>query len=144
MSQLVASAPSVEVAAGTAESFIRICQSQFRSLEYLLRLKPVRRIIRVDTGIELMIIYVTGIYTKFIVTTIAKRCSYDTTVILLRLSVKRKHHLGMVCMRVARAVLILYHLHSPLKRLLHETAFSCPCSMKMAHPYISDTDRKIS
>ena len=142
--QLVVAAPPVEIAAGSAQTFVRICQGEFRGLEDLLGSEGVFRVVRVDSGIELMPVGVAGVDAEFIVSAVAEGCSDHTAGVLLRLAVKREHDLGVVCVGISYSVLVLDREHSALKRLLGETAFVGPCAVEMADPDITYTDRKVA
>ena len=142
--QLVVAAPPVEVAAGTAQTFVRICQGKFRSLEDLLGSECIFRIVGVDSGIELMPVGVAGVNAEFVVSAVAEGCSDHAAGVLLRLAVKREHDLGVVCVGISYSVLVLDSEHSALERLLGETAFVGPCAVEMADPDITYADRKVA
>ena len=91
-----------------------------------------------------MIVCVLGVNAELVVSAVAKSCTDDTSDVFLRLSIQRKHHLRMIRVRVSGSILILDHPHSSLERLLNESSLTCPGSMKVAHPDISDTNREIA
>ena len=70
-----------------------------------------------------MIVCISRIDPDLIVSAIAESGTYDTAMIFLRLSIKGNHHLGMVGMRITGTVLVLYHSHTPGKRLLDKHTF---------------------
>jgi hypothetical protein len=78
-----------------------------------------------------MPVFIYGIHTEFVIATIAKGSSDDPTFIFTRLAIEREHHLGMGCMRVTIAVLILDDLHSTGQRLLYQKSLIVPASRKM-------------
>ena len=91
-----------------------------------------------------MVVSIAGVYAKFIVSAVAEGCADDAACILLRLAVEGEHHFSMVRMRIPGSVFILDNSHSAVQRFLHQKSFCSPCSMKMAHPYVSDADREIA
>ena len=133
----------MEVAAGTAQSFVAIGQGQLGGDERLAFLQVIGRIILVDAGEEVVVLVVVRVDAQLVIAAVAERGTDDTSLVLTRLPVQRKHHFGMVGVRIARTVLVLDDLHARHKRFLHQATFVGPRAVQMAQPHFTATDRQI-
>ena len=96
--KLIFACPSVEIAAGSAMTFVRICHGKDRSLENFLWFKDICGIVRAYSGQEFMVVSSTCMDADLIVTAVTKSGSDHLTCVFLRLAIKGEHYFGMVCM----------------------------------------------
>ena len=110
--QLVFAPPAVEVAAGAAQPLVTVGQGQLRGDERLTLLQEVGGVVLVDAREEVVVFIVVRVDAQLVIAAVAERGTDDTSLVLTRLSVQRKHHFGMVGVRIARTVLVLDDLHA--------------------------------
>ena len=89
-----------------------------------------------------MILRVVGHGLELIVAAVFQCRTDDGTRILLSLAVEREHHLGMVGMRIAYAIIVADNELAWLQLLVAQLSLGSPCTREVAHPYIATADRK--
>ena len=89
-----------------------------------------------------MILGIIGYGLQLVVAAIDDGCSDDIARILLSLAIQREHHLAMVGMGVASAIVVADDELARLQFLVRELSLVSPSAREMAHPYIATADRK--
>ena len=90
-----------------------------------------------------MILRVIGDDAQTVVATVAEGGPNDIAAVLPRFAVERKHHLGMVSVRVAGAVVVAHHKLARFECLFRHTGLVGPRAREMAHPDIAPSDGQI-
>ena len=137
MAELVLAAPAVERAAHTALALIAVGERQHWGDKACAPSQMVGRAFLVDASQQIVVVGVVGLHLQSVVAGIAEGCSDGASVVLGGLAVEREHHLGMLCLRVAHTVLVLYGHKSTLQRMLYEPCLVAPCSVEACHPHIA-------
>ena len=106
MSEDILASPFMEVAACATQSFLRIGESQGWCLESCAFPEVILRVFLIDACKEIVILGIIGYSSEFIVATIFDGSTDDITHIFLSFATEREHHLTMVGMRVANAIVI--------------------------------------
>ena len=144
MSKNILTSPLMEITASTAQTFIRISKCKSWSFESFALFKVILRVLFIDTSKEVVILGIIGYGFEFIISSILKRCTDYRTRIFLSPTIQREHNLSMVGMRISSTIIIADNELTRLQFFMTQLCFSCPCTRKMTHPYISTTDRKHS
>ena len=138
----VFASPLVEVARDARQSALRVAQRHLRCYERLAFLQVIFRIVRVDASEKVVVFRIVGINLQLKIAAIAEGSTNHVSLVLLSLAVQRQHHLSLVSMRVARAVLVLNHLLARQYGLLDKTSLVSPRAIEMRHPHVAATDRQ--
>ena len=139
--------PPMEITAGTANTFLRISQRQYRSSEYFFRFQFILGSFFIHSGKNT--VYrsaerIIHIHSDLSTSAPAKCCTNYTATIFLRLAIKRKHHFRMITQPVADTIHILNHFHSGNQRLTFKLCLSSPMSVQRRYPYIRATNQKMT
>ena len=98
------------------------------------------RVLLIDTSHEVMIVSVIGLDLQFVISCITEGGTNNITLVLAALAVEREHHLGMLGLRVAYAVLVLYRDETTGKGLFDHPALITPGSVQTGEPHIATAD----
>ena len=105
---------------------MRVAQGEGRGGEGLAALQVVLRVVLVDACEEVVVVGIVGDHLQAVVARIADGSTDDGSRVLLSLAVEREHHLAMIGMRVACAVLVDNHLLAGSQRFLHQLGLVGP------------------
>ena len=116
----------MEVTATAAQTLIAVGQCQNRSCETFTLGQLISRIVRIDTGKEMVVVALIGVDLQLVVATVAKGCTNDTTRVFLRFAIQREHHLGMSCLCIAHTILVFDDLDTRQQSLFGQTSLVGP------------------
>ncbi len=135
--EAVFASPAVEIAACAREAFVGVGEGQGGSGERFAFFEGVCRVFLVDAGEKAVVVGIVGVDHYLIVAGVFEGGSDDAACVLARLSVEREHHLGVGRVRVAHAVLVLYHGYAVGQRTLLHLGFVGPAAVKARQPYVA-------
>ena len=99
----------------------------------------------VDTGEEVVVVALAfGVDGQFVVAAVFQRGADHPAGLLAHRSVEREEDLGVLAVRVAHAVGVLYHMGTGAHRLLVHAGFVRPRSVERGHIHVAQADWQIA